>query len=64
VCFATNVELTERNINEAICRRDPERSGYQFVKAVHFQNTQISRGFGGNPAAFEIVTHDHGKLER
>ena len=48
----------------AICRRDFSGKSYEFIKQIEFGNTQISRGFGGNPAAFELINHESGKLER
>ena len=48
----------------AICRRRDRQSGYEFVKHVEFGNTQISRGYAGNPSAFELINHDAGRLER
>ena len=47
----------------AVCRR-AMKTGYEFVKHIDFCNTQISRGYSGNPAAFELINHDTGRLER
>lgn len=44
----------------AICKRSDSGSGFAFVETINFYNTQISRGFNGNPAAFELVNHEKG----
>ena len=44
----------------AVCQKSDRGSGFSFVQSINFYNTQISRGYGGDPSAFELVNHEKG----
>jgi len=48
----------------AVCKRSNTGSGFQFVQTINFYNTQISRGYNGDPSAFELVNHEKGRVTR